>query len=107
MNYVLSGFTPVELAQARRAYFDEGVRFLCTKHEGSVTSWGRTPKHNAELPGSVSNSKHLTWQAADVVWDDPASVNLAVLQGEAAQWGIQVVRESDHDHLQTAPLSFP
>lgn len=38
----------------------------------SVTSWGRSPKRNAQVGGSKT-SQHLIWGAFDVVPDDFAS----------------------------------
>ena len=63
----------------------------------SVTSWGRTPKHNKSLKG-VPNSWHLTWKAVDVVYDKVPP--LATANQLAESLGLKLIREKDHDHLQ-------
>lgn len=84
--------TPIE--------FIERVMWYCHATGGSVTSWGRTAARNAAV-GGHPQSKHLTWTAADVGWVDgevpPTGVDR---QAFAARFGIQLVIEGDHDHLQ-------
>lgn len=72
---------------------------VCAFYKGSVTSWIRTPQHNAEVKG-VSASKHLAGEACDVVYDG-APPRLDVLQAFCDRYGVKVVREASHDHLQT------
>ena len=69
----------------------------CTKTRGSVTSWIRTARHNAEV-GGKPESLHRFGLAIDVVYDDP--VPLAFAQAVANGLGLQVIRESNHDHIQ-------
>lgn len=74
---------------------------LLYKHQGSVSSWGRTKKHNKDV-GGVTNSYHLLWWSVDVILDvnrpDPAFVSDCKLMAIRAIW------EGDHYHLQ--PLSW-
>jgi hypothetical protein len=81
--------TPLEFAAALMAY--------CYATDGSVTSWGRTRQHNAFVGGHV-NSWHLVFMGADVVYDLPVPWARAKLL--AGRFGLRVVREEDHDHLQ-------
>ncbi len=77
---------------------DFAVRLLayCSASRGSVTSWGRTLKHNKKKKGSPT-SYHLIWLGADVVYDD--------LLGEkhrklfAKRLGLKIWVEPDHDHI--------
>lgn len=70
---------------------------FCYATRGSVTSWGRTEKRNAAV-GGVPTSMHRQFLGADVVYDEPIAVDFA--QQTARRFGLKVVRESDHDHLQ-------
>lgn len=81
--------TPAEFAEAARNY--------CLLMGGSVTSWGRTAKHNAAV-GGVPDSPHKRWTAADVVYDEVVPVQTRV--ATAAKFGLQIIFESSHDHLQ-------
>lgn len=78
-------------------HFVVRVHALCRKFDGSVSSWIRTAKRN-QLVGGAPHSEHLSGFAMDVVWDDPPAI--AVVQTEAADLGLKVIRESDHDHIQ-------
>lgn len=74
----------------------------CAAMGASVTSYGRTTKHNQDLHG-VAGSPHRFWCAADVVYDERPP---ALTAGEAARrLGLKLIREADHDHLQ--PLGWP
>jgi hypothetical protein len=75
------------------------LRMYCAEARASVTSYGRTVKHN-EAVGGVATSLHLRWLAADVVYDEP--VEMARCQALAALHGLQVLREADHDHVSPA-----
>lgn len=68
---------------------------------GSVISGFRTVGRNRAV-GGVSNSYHLQGLAADVVLDEPLTHPVAtdVRHRLAADLGIQLVIESDHDHLE-------
>jgi Peptidase M15 len=80
--------------------FFDALRNWCAFFDGSITSYGRTSKHNSEV-GGVSFSAHLFWLAADVVYDDPPpSINVAT--ETAKRLKLMLVREPDHDHLQPA-----
>lgn len=70
---------------------------FCTATGGSVSSWGRTEKHNKAV-GGVPGSLHRVWLAVDVVYDLPVLTVRA--EQVAASLGIRLIREGDHDHLQ-------
>jgi len=79
--------------------FTEAVIIYCSLTGGSVTSFGRTEKHNKTV-GGVKDSDHLYWRAMDVVYDEPVSV-----EGRkeiAERHGLFLLIEAAHDHL--APL---
>ncbi|HEV8674025.1 MAG TPA: D-Ala-D-Ala carboxypeptidase family metallohydrolase [Methylomirabilota bacterium] len=79
--------------------FARAVRAYCAAARASVTSWGRTPQHNAAV-GGVAQSPHLVWMAVDVVYDQQEPVDFR--QGLAHSLGLVVLREETHDHLQPA-----
>lgn len=81
--------------------FHDQVRSYCYRLNGSVTSYGRTPKHNKAV-GGVIQSAHQFWLAADIVYDAPVPALTAV--DCAVRLGLLMIRESDHDHLQ--PLNW-
>ena len=81
--------TPAEFASACLAY--------CAATGGSVTSWGRTRKHNDAVDG-VKDRAHLLWTACDVVYDDALPVDLR--DKLAARLGLMLIHEGDHDHVQ-------
>jgi len=76
--------------------FAPRVAGYCTELGASVTSWGRTPAHNAAV-GGTPNSRHLAWLAVDVVYDVPQ--DLETVEAAAKRWDLLVLRESDHDHV--------
>jgi len=75
----------------------EGVVFLCCKHRGSVSSWGRTPGHNKAV-GGVENSLHQIWLGCDVVLD--VNQKNVVFEADARELGLSALWEKDHYHLQ-------
>lgn len=77
------------------------VIFLCYKHHGSVSSWGRTPKHNNEV-GGVNNSYHQLWMGVDVILD--LMVENGQFEADAKKLGLDPILEGDHYHLQ--PLGW-
>lgn len=80
---------------AKSSNFYEKVVEVCIKHQCSITSWVRSPKHNAAV-GGVPNSKHLTGQAVDAIVDG----NYKAFIEDARSLGLKVIRESDHVHLE-------
>ena len=88
------------LRHRRYLAFVLGVRYLADRFAFSVTSWGRTPAHNATLPGHAGDSEHLEWIAADVVFDAGADPGLDRFKAAAREHGIDVIREADHYHLE-------
>jgi len=81
--------------------FIEVVVFLCCKYSGSVSSWGRTQKHNDDV-GGVANSYHLIWMGVDVVLDE--MVKNDSFEADAKRLGVDPILEGDHYHLQ--PLGW-
>lgn len=77
--------------------FCDAVRTYCTMTGASVTSWGRTPKHNQAV-GGVAFSAHQVWLGLDVVYDAP--VEEGVRKVWAGRLGLRLVIEGDHDHVQ-------
>jgi hypothetical protein len=77
--------------------FAARVFALCFKHRGSISSWGRTVKHNTDV-GGVSNSHHLLWIGADVVLD--LMEKNAEFENDAKEFGLKAILEGDHYHLQ-------
>jgi hypothetical protein len=52
--------------------------------------------------GGVTHSAHLAGLAVDVVYDAPLAE--AMRQGWASRFGLRLIVEGDHDHLQ--PLDW-
>ena len=69
----------------------------CFKHHGSVSSWGRTGKHNKDV-GGVDGSIHLLWLGIDVVLDEMKK-NLG-FEKDCDKLGLVALFEGDHYHLQ-------
>jgi len=74
----------------------ERVILLCCKWRGSVSSWGRTPKHNKDV-GGVDGSIHLLWLGLDVVLDEMKK-NID-FEKDADRLGLVAIFEGDHYHL--------
>lgn len=81
--------TPIEFASALMGY--------CYVTQGSVSSWGRTAKRNTAV-GGVADSYHLDFLAGDVVYDVPLLLEVRVKH--AKRFGLKIIAEPDHDHLQ-------
>jgi hypothetical protein len=77
--------------------FMERVVIVCVKHRGSVSSWGRTSKHNEEV-GGVMESSHLLWLGCDVVLDE--MVINERFEKDCKVLGLVVFFEGDHYHVQ-------
>jgi hypothetical protein len=96
---------------------------LCFKYDGSVSSWGRTVKHN-QFVGGVGDSCHMLWIGCDVVLDgshvfveiaDPSGgrpnrvgkiiqASNPEFERDAAILGLTAILERDHYHVQPAGL---
>jgi hypothetical protein len=81
--------------------FAVAVVSYCLAVDASETSGFRTPTHNVNV-GGVPTSPHLVGLGRDVVYDERPALGEA--ERIAASFGLRVVREGDHDHLQ--PLSW-
>ena len=72
----------------------------CAATGASVSSWGRSPRHN-DFVGGLATSYHLTWNAADVEYDFlPEEKHAKRL---AKHLELELTREPDHDHLEPFP----
>lgn len=79
--------------------FAEAVRVYAVITGASATSWGRTKKRNAVV-GGVPYSAHRFWLGVDMVYDDAIEEQDA--KEIAKRLGLRLIREGDHDHLQSA-----
>ena len=77
--------------------FHSSLMAYCYATKGSVSSYGRTEQRNRTVGGGA-NSYHLQWLAADVVYDAP--LQKATKDRIAVRFGLEVVEEGDHDHLE-------
>jgi hypothetical protein len=77
--------------------FIEMVVLICSKHRGSISSWGRTPKRNKEV-GGHPNSYHMLWLGADVILDE--MIKNERFENDAGKFGLLAIYEGDHYHLQ-------
>jgi len=81
------------------------IRSLARIHSFSVSSWGRTIRHNVKVQGHPQ-SWHLDFMAVDAVLDDPASMKF--LLADASKLLLEVVVEDDHVHIEPAgPRTAP
>jgi len=74
------------------------VLTLRARFSVSISSWGRTEKHNRAVKGEA-NSRHLSFEAVDCVLDNEK--DKAAFTEMAERLGLKVVPESDHIHIQT------
>lgn len=81
--------------------FGGAINAYCDATNGSITSGKRTTKRNTAV-GGVPTSPHLVGLGADVVYDEFVTLSEAVRI--AGAFGLRVIREGDHDHLQ--PLDW-
>ncbi len=69
---------------------------LRAKYQFSVSSWGRTVKHNKDV-GGVVGSDHLLWLGLDVLLE-PMVKNLD-FEKDCGILGLIALFEKDHYHL--------
>lgn len=81
---------------AKSSNFFEKVIEVCTAHSCSITSWIRSPEHNARV-GGVPTSKHLTGLAVDAVLD---SEDYEAFAEDARSLGLKAIVYDDHVHLE-------
>jgi hypothetical protein len=79
--------------------FAERLALVALTVPCSVTSWGRSAKHNAQVDGHP-DSWHRLWLSADVVLDNPADG--PSFDRQCARLGLRVLDEGDHRHVQPA-----
>ena len=80
--------------------FARAMQDYCLAFSASVTSWIRSPDHNARV-GGVPTSYHIRGIACDVVYDGASPGDTA--DAMLARRGLQRIREGDHDHIQPFP----
>lgn len=73
--------------------------FYASMMRGSVTSWFRTPEHNAKV-GGHPQSKHMQGLGMDITYDGRPFYDAAVRSHFANRLGLSMLDEKDHDHLQ-------
>jgi hypothetical protein len=74
---------------------------LRTRWEFSVTSWGRTVKHNADV-GGVPGSDHLLWLGLDVIMEPPGK-NFT-FEKDCIKLGLTALDEKSHYHIRPSGL---
>lgn len=84
--------------------FVENVWPLILEEDGSVISWRRSRKHNADLPDSVPNSLHLIGLAMDVQFDTQEQKNRFAVRARNA--GFQVVVKNTVVHVELDQKGF-
>ncbi len=74
-------------------------RLLAAMIPGTITSWWRTPAHNAEVAGSATLSRHLIGLAVDIAPVSPEAISAA---DSLFGWlpTASIVNEQDHLHIQ-------
>jgi len=73
----------------------------------SITSWVRTPARNAAV-GGHPRSLHLNGLALDVVYDFGSGMpEVRSLQSWLNSQGLEVLRETSHDHIQVRTADSP
>lgn len=73
------------------------VAIICAKHRGSVSSWGRTLKHNKAV-GGLDNSLHMLWLGCDIVLDEMKKNT--EFEKDAGTMGMIAYFGKDHYHLE-------
>jgi len=84
--------------------FIESILLLRCRWSFSVTSWGRTEKHNKAV-GGVDGSYHLMWLGLDVELDE--NKKSVTFEKDCSLVGLVALWEGDHYHLQPAGISRP
>lgn len=83
-----------------RTAFQMAVTKYCEAAGASETSGYRTPLHNRRV-GGIEESPHLLGLGRDVVYDG-SEITHGMRERLAAELGLELVHESDHDHVQPA-----
>jgi len=79
--------------------FAQTMTRFCRTYHASITSWHRTPSHNAKV-GGAPKSQHLDFKAVDIVLDDWTTADLAI--GWLLRQGLFVLDEretANHIHV--------
>lgn len=82
---------------ARVSAFAVATIEMCRAHGASVTSWQRSPAHNARV-GGRPDSFHLEGLAVDLVLED--QTRMQALLADARSAGLEAVVEDDHVHVE-------
>jgi len=91
------------MAPRTRVEFLERINVLCSRHQGSVTSWWRTEQRNTAV-GGHENSKHLYGWAVDIVLDDMRADLRHKFMIECRHMGLFVKDGNACIHVQGLPL---
>lgn len=78
--------------------FARTMILICPRFGASVKEWGRSPIRNRNA-GGPNDSRHLAWEACDVVLDDPKDKQS--FMKECLRFGLKVIDEEEHLHVQT------
>ena len=78
--------------------FVSHVHTLGSCYDLSITSWGRSKKHNAAVEGKP-NSRHRLWLAVDIVLDEESDQGFFL--EDCKRMGLIAVVETDHIHVQS------
>lgn len=81
-----------------RITFLHSALLYCVATGASETSGFRTPEHNRKV-GGKPDSPHVAALGRDVVYDD-ARHDQQARDEIAATFGLELIHEGDHDHLQ-------
>ena len=85
-----------------RATFLEHVFRIIKVNNGSITSWIRSPAHNAQV-GGLPQSLHTIGLAVDAVFDHPNDTLAAMISARTA--GLHWLKEPNHLHIQALPIT--
>ncbi len=94
------------VAWRRYEAFCAGIWWLRLRFPFSVTSWGRTPAHNAALGDAKGASQHLEFTAADVSFDPGTAPVPGAFIAAARECGLEAIPEGDHWHLEVFTQAF-
>jgi len=84
--------------------FIESILLLRCRWDFSVTSWGRTEKHNKDV-GGVPGSYHLLWLGLDIEFDE--NNKNVDFEKDCSLVGLVALWEGDHYHLQPSGIGRP
>lgn len=87
-------------------WFAEVIYAICKLYGGSVTSWVRSRSHNKKV-GGLERSFHILGLGVDIVLDERTPERVQSIVDHCKLYGLQVIDETTHIHIEPAPESFP